>query len=108
MLLEKDILLQGKVIYLSPEKSLTLHSLHYYFIINRTHRKWLTDAQKAYVTSWYEHDSNQTLVMLTQPCVRKRCQCCKMITHAVSVKSSAGVSVKFRQTQIAQQKMLSI
>ena len=55
------------------------------------------------MTAWYEHDSNQTLhgddnpKEECRPCDRKRFQCCKMITHAVLVKSSSGASIKLWQ-----------
>ena len=32
-----------------------------------------------------------------RPCGRKRCQCCKMITLAGTVKSSSGATVRLRQ-----------
>ena len=32
-----------------------------------------------------------------RPCGRKRCQCCKMITSAGTVKSSSGATVRLRQ-----------
>ena len=40
-------------------------------------------------------DDNQTGEC--RPCGRKRCQCCKMITTAGTVKSSSGATVRLRQ-----------
>ena len=40
-------------------------------------------------------DDNQTGEC--RPCGRKRCQCCKMITSAGTVKSSSGATVRLRQ-----------
>ena len=41
------------------------------------------------------HHDNQTGEC--RPCGRKRCQCCKMITSAGTVKSSSGATVRLRQ-----------
>ena len=35
-------------------------------IFTRANQSWLLDAPKAFVISWYEHDSNQTLMMTTK------------------------------------------
>ena len=35
-------------------------------IFTRANQLWLSDALKAFVTSWYKHDSNQTLMMTTK------------------------------------------
>ena len=39
-----------------------------------------------------------------QPCGRKRCQCCKMITHTGAVKSSSAATVNSGITLTAQNK----
>ena len=42
-----------------------IESLDELRIFTRANQSWLSDAPKAFVISWYEHDSNQTLMMTT-------------------------------------------
>ena len=68
----------------------------------RTNQSWLSDAPEAFVISWYKQDSNQTLMMTTKmvnvdPVAEKRCQSCKMIISAGTVKSSSGSTFRLKQ-----------